>query len=215
MQGAFLSTSTPGPQPVDTTAEPGGSVRAQAQPCRAPRSWAQPRSATSCPRVSRWAHVRRACLIQAGHGRRPETCTLQTLAGALHAGSSSSSSPATRALPPPQVDFNSLRAPAGYVPGLGRGAAGFTTRSDIGPSMPAPDVPQERVRVSQARAHAVCCRSPTSRRIPRCPRASQLVWVERASPVTACTLPAPTPRSPPPSPCPLPLPGRGRRRHQV
>lgn len=41
-----------------------------------------------------------------------------------------------------KIDFNSLRAPAGYVPGLGRGAAGFTTRSDIGPSMPAPDVPK-------------------------------------------------------------------------
>lgn len=33
-----------------------------------------------------------------------------------------------------QVDFNSLVAPSGYVPGLGRGAAGFTTRSDIGPA---------------------------------------------------------------------------------
>ena len=27
-------------------------------------------------------------------------------------------------------------APRGYVPGLGRGAAGFTTRSDIGPAAP-------------------------------------------------------------------------------
>lgn len=27
-----------------------------------------------------------------------------------------------------------MRAPTGYVPGLGRGAAGFTTRSDVGPS---------------------------------------------------------------------------------
>eukprot|EP00887_Chlorella_sp_A99_P001425 scaffold8.g1425.t1 len=42
-----------------------------------------------------------------------------------------------------RVDFNTLRAPAGYVPGLGRGAMGFTTRSDIGPSMSAPDVPAD------------------------------------------------------------------------
>ncbi|KAL6776933.1 PRP6 [Auxenochlorella protothecoides x Auxenochlorella symbiontica] len=42
--------------------------------------------------------------------------------------------------PGAKIDFNALRAPANYVPGLGRGAAGFTTRSDIGPSMPAPDM---------------------------------------------------------------------------
>lgn len=36
--------------------------------------------------------------------------------------------------PTTKVDFNSLKAPSGYVPGLGRGAAGFTTRSDIGPA---------------------------------------------------------------------------------
>ncbi|KAG2489786.1 hypothetical protein HYH03_011736 [Edaphochlamys debaryana] len=36
--------------------------------------------------------------------------------------------------PTTKVDFNSLKAPVGYVPGLGRGAAGFTTRSDIGPA---------------------------------------------------------------------------------
>jgi PRP1 splicing factor, N-terminal len=32
----------------------------------------------------------------------------------------------------PRVDFNALPVPAGYVPGLGRGATGFVTRSDIG-----------------------------------------------------------------------------------
>lgn len=54
--------------------------------------------------------------------------------------------PSGRPVLPPgvKVDFNSLKAPPGYVPGLGRGAAGFTTRSDIGPSMPAPDVPDAR-----------------------------------------------------------------------
>jgi pre-mRNA-processing factor 6 len=42
-----------------------------------------------------------------------------------------------------KVDFNALKPPPGYVPGLGRGAAGFTTRSDIGPAMPAPDMPHD------------------------------------------------------------------------
>ena len=43
-----------------------------------------------------------------------------------------------------KVDFNALRAPTGYVAGMGRGAAGFTTRSDIGPSMPAPDMQADK-----------------------------------------------------------------------
>jgi len=34
----------------------------------------------------------------------------------------------------PRIDFNALKPPPGYQPGLGRGAAGFTTRSDIGPA---------------------------------------------------------------------------------
>lgn len=34
--------------------------------------------------------------------------------------------------PPARVDFGA--PPPGYVPGLGRGASGFTTRSDIGPA---------------------------------------------------------------------------------
>jgi pre-mRNA-processing factor 6 len=52
--------------------------------------------------------------------------------------------PARSVLPPGvKVDFNSLKPPPGYVPGIGRGAAGFTTRSDIGPSMPALGVPHE------------------------------------------------------------------------
>eukprot|EP00879_Flechtneria_rotunda_P027067 GHRR01028930.1.p1 GENE.GHRR01028930.1~~GHRR01028930.1.p1 ORF type:complete len:206 (+),score=71.97 GHRR01028930.1:968-1585(+) len=44
--------------------------------------------------------------------------------------------------PPPapgsKVDFNALKAPSNYVPGLGRGATGFTTRSDIGPARAGP-----------------------------------------------------------------------------
>lgn len=34
----------------------------------------------------------------------------------------------------PDLSFLDMPAPAGYVPGLGRGATGFTTRSDIGPA---------------------------------------------------------------------------------
>lgn len=44
-------------------------------------------------------------------------------------------------VPKPRLDFLSLRPPANYVAGLGRGATGFTTRSDIGPARAAPDLP--------------------------------------------------------------------------
>ena len=40
--------------------------------------------------------------------------------------------------------FLGLPAPLGYVPGLGRGATGFTTRSDIGPARETGDVSDER-----------------------------------------------------------------------
>ncbi|XP_046863113.1 pre-mRNA-processing factor 6-like [Xenia sp. Carnegie-2017] len=40
--------------------------------------------------------------------------------------------------------FIGVDAPLGYVPGLGRGATGFTTRSDIGPAREATDVSDER-----------------------------------------------------------------------
>lgn len=40
--------------------------------------------------------------------------------------------------------FLGQRAPPGYVPGLGRGATGFTTRSDIGPAREAGDISDER-----------------------------------------------------------------------
>mmetsp|Transcript_7194 Transcript_7194/g.44640 ORF Transcript_7194/g.44640 Transcript_7194/m.44640 type:complete len:1061 (-) Transcript_7194:4167-7349(-) len=33
-------------------------------------------------------------------------------------------------------DFNAMKPPPGYVPGVGRGAAGFMTRSDLGPAVP-------------------------------------------------------------------------------
>lgn len=40
--------------------------------------------------------------------------------------------------------FMGMPAPLGYVPGLGRGATGFTTRSDIGPAREVGDVSDER-----------------------------------------------------------------------
>ena len=40
--------------------------------------------------------------------------------------------------------FIGMTAPPGYVPGLGRGATGFTTRSDIGPARDASDISDER-----------------------------------------------------------------------
>lgn len=35
-----------------------------------------------------------------------------------------------------------MPAPAGYVAGVGRGATGFTTRSDIGPARDSTDLPE-------------------------------------------------------------------------
>ena len=40
--------------------------------------------------------------------------------------------------------FMGVPAPLGYVAGVGRGATGFTTRSDIGPAREANDVSDER-----------------------------------------------------------------------
>ncbi|KAK9089353.1 hypothetical protein Scep_028435 [Stephania cephalantha] len=43
--------------------------------------------------------------------------------------------------PRPRLEFLSTKPPPNYVAGLGRGATGFTTRSDIGPARAAPDLP--------------------------------------------------------------------------
>lgn len=43
--------------------------------------------------------------------------------------------------PGQKINFNAIPQPANYVPGLGRGATGFTTRSDIGPARLAPELP--------------------------------------------------------------------------
>jgi len=40
--------------------------------------------------------------------------------------------------------FMGMPQPIGYVPGMGRGATGFTTRSDIGPARETGDVSDER-----------------------------------------------------------------------
>uniref|UniRef100_K1P8T2 Pre-mRNA-processing factor 6 n=1 Tax=Magallana gigas TaxID=29159 RepID=K1P8T2_MAGGI len=45
--------------------------------------------------------------------------------------------------------FIGLPAPLGYVPGLGRGATGFTTRSDIGPARDIDDISIRLSRVQQ------------------------------------------------------------------
>ena len=42
--------------------------------------------------------------------------------------------------PGQKLNFNTIPTPANYVPGLGRGATGFTTRSDIGPARLTPDM---------------------------------------------------------------------------
>ncbi|KAK4484434.1 hypothetical protein RD792_007015 [Penstemon davidsonii] len=43
--------------------------------------------------------------------------------------------------PKPKLEFLNSKPPPNYVAGLGRGATGFTTRSDIGPARAAPDLP--------------------------------------------------------------------------
>lgn len=43
---------------------------------------------------------------------------------------------------PPRNDFLSQAAPENYVAGLGRGATGFTTRSDLGPAREGPSEDQ-------------------------------------------------------------------------
>ncbi|GAO49931.1 hypothetical protein SAICODRAFT_97686 [Saitoella complicata NRRL Y-17804] len=49
-------------------------------------------------------------------------------------------------------DFLSMEAPANYVAGLGRGATGFTTRSDIGPAKEGPS--EEAIKAALARREA-------------------------------------------------------------
>ena len=64
------------------------------------------------------------------------------------------SSKRTQLPPGVKIDFNALKPPPGYVPGAGRGASGFTTRSDVGPSMPAPDMPLEAITTDDSKFDA-------------------------------------------------------------
>ncbi|CDY21966.1 BnaC09g00720D [Brassica napus] len=54
--------------------------------------------------------------------------------------------------PKPRLDFLNSRPPSNYVAGLGRGATGFTTRSDIGPARAAPDLPDRSAAAAAAPA---------------------------------------------------------------
>ncbi|KAJ3682229.1 hypothetical protein LUZ60_014802 [Juncus effusus] len=56
---------------------------------------------------------------------------------------------------PPKYDFLNSKPPANYVAGLGRGATGFTTRSDIGPARAAPDLPDRSAALGAAAPAAV------------------------------------------------------------
>ncbi|KAK9822995.1 hypothetical protein WJX81_003933 [Elliptochloris bilobata] len=56
--------------------------------------------------------------------------------------------------PGQKINFNALPRPANYVPGLGRGATGFTTRSDIGPARQAPEMPAGIGGIAPAKAAA-------------------------------------------------------------
>jgi pre-mRNA-processing factor 6 len=49
-------------------------------------------------------------------------------------------------IPGQKTDWNSVPVPQGYIPGLGRGASGFTTRSDIGPARAAVKLDDDKAR---------------------------------------------------------------------
>lgn len=55
---------------------------------------------------------------------------------------------------PNRLEFLNTKPPPNYVAGLGRGATGFTTRSDIGPARAAPDLPDRSIGAAAAAAAA-------------------------------------------------------------
>ena len=60
----------------------------------------------------------------------------------------------------PRIDFSKIPPPPNYVPGLGRGATGFTTRSDIGPARITPEVEKARLFFSSfSPSRAFSCRN--------------------------------------------------------
>jgi pre-mRNA-processing factor 6 len=58
-------------------------------------------------------------------------------------------------------DFLSQQAPENYVAGLGRGATGFTTRSDLGPAREGP-TPEQIQAALQQRARNLGAPEPTA-----------------------------------------------------
>lgn len=75
----------------------------------------------------------------------------------------------SRLLPVPageKYSFLTAKPPPNYVPGLGRGASGFTTRSDIGPARPGADMNvREKLFLSATRSRALsrCPLAPACR----------------------------------------------------
>jgi pre-mRNA-processing factor 6 len=57
-------------------------------------------------------------------------------------------------------DFLNQQAPENYVAGLGRGATGFTTRSDLGPAKEGP-TPEQLQEALTKRAHQLGTQPPT------------------------------------------------------
>ena len=55
---------------------------------------------------------------------------------------------------PPRNDFLNQQAPSNYVAGLGRGATGFTTRSDLGPAREGPSNDQIEAILAKRAAQA-------------------------------------------------------------
>lgn len=62
---------------------------------------------------------------------------------------------------PPRNDFLSQQAPENYVAGLGRGATGFTTRSDLGPAREGPSEDQIKEALAK-RAAQLGAAAPTA-----------------------------------------------------
>ena len=96
-------------------------------------------SATTPPPPAPCAHLN---ALKMGVGPRPKPLVQPVTKTMLNGGA---------LLPGQRIDFNSLPIPAGYVPGVGRGAAGFVTRSDIGSVRTAPGAPPQQVRGEKRR----------------------------------------------------------------
>lgn len=84
-------------------------------------------------------------------------------------------------------DFLSQQAPENYVAGLGRGATGFTTRSDLGPAREGPSEDQIKEALAKRAAQlgvsplsvSCCCRIESDGRILQAPTPSAYGAVEK------------------------------------